>query len=253
MGVLTQEQHLQFETEGYLLASGLIPDDISERAEKVMWRLMEMDPNDPATWEHKPDLAVQFQTMSGLSVLNGIQDPGIMSCVTSEYLKATADLLGEESVHPPESAHMQNKVPIETQWSLPKAHIDGLPKEHMHRTFPGPYRIASLVFLNDIDHKGGGTAVFPGSHRKIMELAKSDVKKYEYIISLNRDLPTLDLGEAVELTPRRGDVLFFTYCFGHIGTANVGNTPRWMVRYMCSCKSCQTKWPKTDKWGLWTP
>ena len=33
MGVLTQEQHLQFETEGYLLAPGLIPDDISERAE----------------------------------------------------------------------------------------------------------------------------------------------------------------------------------------------------------------------------
>ena len=134
MGVLTQEQHLQFETEGYLLTSGLIPDDISERAEKVMWRLMEMDPSDPVTWEHKPDLAAQFQPMSGLSVLNGIQDPDIMSCVTSEYLKATADLLGEESVHPPESAHMQNKVPIETQWSLPKAHIDGLPKEHMHRT-----------------------------------------------------------------------------------------------------------------------
>jgi len=62
-----------------------------------------------------------------------------------------------------------------------------------------------------------------------MELAKSDVEQYEYIISLNRDLPTLDLGEAVELTPRRGDVLFFTYCFGHIGTANVGNTPRWMM------------------------
>ncbi|HIO68079.1 MAG TPA: hypothetical protein EYN41_07090, partial [Flavobacteriales bacterium] len=150
MGVLTQEQHLQFETEGYLLAPGLIPDDISERAEKTMWRLMEMDPNAPATWEHKPDLAAQFQPMSGLSVLNGIQDPDIMSCVTPEYLKATADLLGEESVHPPESAHMQNKVPIETQWSLPRAHIDGLPKEHMHRTFPGPYRIASLVFLNNI-------------------------------------------------------------------------------------------------------
>ena len=52
-----------------------------------------------------------------------------------------------------------------------------------------------------------------------MDLAKSDVEKYEYIISLNRDLPTLDLGEAVELTPRRGDALFFTYCFSHIGTA----------------------------------
>ena len=55
----------------------------------------------------------------------------------------------------------------------------------MHRTFPEPYRITSLVFLSNIDHKGGGTAVFLGSHRKIIELAKSDVEKYEYIISLS--------------------------------------------------------------------
>ena len=213
MSVLTKKQHLQFEEEGYLLASGLIPNHISERAEKAMWRLMEMDPNDSTTWGHRPDLATQFETMSGLSVLNGIQDPDIMFCVTPEYLKATAELLGEESVHPPDSAHMQNRVPIKTQWSLPRAHIDGLPKEHMHKTFPGPYRIANLVFLNDIDHKGGGTAVFPRSQHQIMELAKSDVEKYEYIISLNRDLSALDLGEAVELTPRRGDVLSFTYMF----------------------------------------
>jgi len=251
MGALKKDQLLQYEREGYLLVSGLISHDISLRAEKAMWRIMEMDPNDPETWGPKP--TDQFHSMRGLSVLNGIQDPDIMSCVTPEYLKATAELLGEESVHPPGAAHMQNKVPIETEWSWPKAHIDGLPKEHMHKTFPGPYRIASLVFLNDIDHKGGGTAVFPGSHRKIMGLAESNVEKYEYIIPLNRDLPTLDLGQPVELTPRRGDVLFFTYCFGHNGTANVGDTPRWMMRYMCSCQSCQTKWPKADEWGLWTP
>ena len=144
MGVLTQKRYLQFETEGYLLTSGLIPEDISERAEKAMWRLMEMAPNAPATCEHKPDLAAQFQPMRGLSVLKGIQDPNIMFCVTPEYLKATADLLGEESVHPPESSHMQNKVPVKTQWSLPRAHIDGLPKEHMHRTQD---RIASQVWF----------------------------------------------------------------------------------------------------------
>ena len=106
MGVLTKKQHLQFETEGYLLASGLIPNHISVRAEKAMWRLMEMDPNDSTTWGHRPDLVAQFQSVSGLSVLNGIQDPDIMFCVTPEYLKATAELLGEELVHPPESAHM---------------------------------------------------------------------------------------------------------------------------------------------------
>ena len=253
MGVLTKEQINQFEEEGYLVASGLIPDDVAERAEAAMWRLMEMDSDDPETWGREPTAAAQFQPQRGLSVFNGIRDSDIMACVTPEYLQATAELLGEESVHPPESAHMQNKVPIDREWALPRAHIDGLPREHRHKTFPGPYRIASLVYLNDIGYKGGGTAVFPGSHRTIMELANSDREKYEYIIPLNKDLSLLDLGDPVELTPRRGDILFFTYCFGHNGTNNAGDRPRWMIRYMCSCEACHTRWPKAGKWALWTP
>ena len=253
MRVLTDEQLERYNIDGYLVVSGLIPEDVSEHAEAAMWRSMGMDPDDPETWKREPEIADQFQPERGLSVLNGIQDPDIMACVTPEYLKATAELIGEESVHPPEAAHMQNKVPVDGNWALPKAHIDGLPKEHMHQTFPGPYRIASLVFLNDIAHKGGGTAVFPGSHRKVLELARSDREKYKYIIPLNRDISTLNLGDPVELTPKRGDVLFFTYCFGHNGTANVGDRPRWMMRYLCSCEACQTRWKKTEDWGLWTP
>jgi hypothetical protein len=253
MQVLTDEQIAQYNEDGYLVASGLIPEDVSERAEAAIWRLMGIDPDDPESWGHEPETADQFQPGRGLSVFNGIRDPDIMACVTPEYLKATAELVGEESVHPPESAHMQNKVPINGEWSLPRAHIDGLPKEHMHQTFPGPYRIASLVFVSNVEHKGGGTAVFPGSHRKILELASSDRAKYEYIIPLNKDLSTLDLGDPVELTPRRGDILFFTYSFGHNGTNNVGNQPRWMMRYMCSCQACHTRWPKAGEWALWTP
>ncbi len=253
MGVLTEEQIEQFEEEGYLVVSGLIPEDVAERAEAAMWRIMEMDPDDPETWKHEPTTADQVQAARGLSVFNGIQDPDIMACVTPEYLSVTAELLGEESVHPPESAHMQNKVPVYTEWALPRAHIDGLPKEHMHKTFPGPYRIASLIYLNDIGPRGGATAVFPGSHRKIQALAESDPEKYEYIIPLNKDLKTLDLGDPVELTPRRGSILFFTYNFGHNGTNNVSDRPRWMMRYMCSCEACHTRWPKAGKWALWTP
>ncbi len=176
-----------------------------------------------------------------------------MACATPQYLKATAELIGEDDVHPPEAVHTQNKVPVNEEWSLPRAHVDGIPKEHMHETFPGPYRIASLVFLSDVKHKGGGTAVFPGSHRKILTLAESDREKYKYLFHLNRDIPGLDLGDPIELTPKCGDVLFFTYLFGHNGTANVGGRPRWMMRYFCSCKGCQTRWKKTEDWGLWSP
>lgn len=91
------------------------------------------------------------------------------------------------------------------------------------------------------------------SHRKIRALAESDPEKYAYLYHFNRDIPSLDLGDPVELTPRCGDVLFFQHLFGHNGTANVGVRPRWMMRYFCGCTVCCKRWKKTDQWGLWTP
>ena len=58
MGALRKDQLLQYEREGYLLVSGLISHNISLRAEKAMWRIMEMDPNDPETWG--PNLLINF-------------------------------------------------------------------------------------------------------------------------------------------------------------------------------------------------
>ena len=253
MGVLTGAQVAQYEEDGYLLVSGLIPDAVAERAEGAMWRLMGMDPDDPDTWSRRPEGAADFQPERGLSVFNGVQDPALMACVTPDYLQATARLLGEESVHPPGAAHLQNKVPVAGKWKVPNPHVDGIPKEHMHETFPGPYRIASLVYVSDVAPGGGGTAVWPGSHKKIRALAESDREKYRHLFYLNKDIPSLDLGEPVELTPRRGDVLFFQHLFGHNGTNNVGNRPRWMMRYFCSCDACMARWKKTEDWGLWSP
>ena len=54
---LTDEQIASYRQNGYLLASGLIPDGVSARAEAAMWRLMRMDPGDPATWSRVPESA----------------------------------------------------------------------------------------------------------------------------------------------------------------------------------------------------
>lgn len=36
MGVLTETQRAQYDRDGYLLASGLIPEDVAERAESAL-------------------------------------------------------------------------------------------------------------------------------------------------------------------------------------------------------------------------
>lgn len=46
----------------------------------------------------------------------------------------------------------------------------------------------------------------------------------------------LDLGQPVELIPKRGDILFFQHLFAHAGTANIRQTPRFAFRYYVPAK-----------------
>ena len=39
------------------MASGLILDTVAEKAQKLMWKLMEMDPDNPQTWSNIPAAA----------------------------------------------------------------------------------------------------------------------------------------------------------------------------------------------------
>ena len=109
-----------------------------------------------------------------------------------------------------------------------------------------------LTFLSDTADKGGGTMVWPKSHHKIRALAESDKEKYHYLIDLHNDLNTLNLGDAVELQPKRGDVLFFQHMFAHAGTANTSSVPRFAFRYLCTCRLCE-RWSHSAEWNLWTP
>ena len=57
--------------------------------------------------------------------------------------------------------------------------------------------------------------VWPESARKIRELADSDRVKYAKLWQLVKDVPALDLGEPIQLVPKRGDVLFWSHLLGH--------------------------------------
>ena len=48
---MTDEQKKQFREEGYLLASGLIPEDVARKGEDAMWAALGMDRDDPETWD----------------------------------------------------------------------------------------------------------------------------------------------------------------------------------------------------------
>jgi ectoine hydroxylase-related dioxygenase (phytanoyl-CoA dioxygenase family) len=83
-----------------------------------------------------------------------------------------------------------------------------------------------MTYLSDVPSHGAGTIVWPGSHLKLEALAKSDPERYELMWALNQDIPRAGIGEPVELTPRRGDVLFYHYLCAHAGSKNTSDRPR---------------------------
>jgi hypothetical protein len=220
MSTITSEQKRQFEEQGYVLVSGLIAPEIAEAAAGALWRGLGADPDDRATWQNVP-------------VGSSHKDPAILACFTPEVLAAAAGLAGEDpaTFKAPSSTLTLNIFPQEGPWSHHGPHIDHALARDGYKVFPRPLRIASILYLNDVPQHGAPTVVWPGSHRKIEALAKSDPAHYELMQTLNQELGSLDLGEPIEIPGRRGDILFYHYLTAHSGSRNATDTPRFALVY----------------------
>lgn len=215
MRPLTAEQMRRYEEDGYLLVSGLIAPRIVELGEAAMWRSLGALSDDPATWKEARTVGT-------------FDDPAILACYTPEMLAVVAQLAGEDvsPVHAPSRAFAINVYPQEGPWQHHGPHIDHAIKKDGYKTFPRPFHVATIAYLNDVARHGAGTVVWPGSHKKIEALAKSDLERFEYMWVLNEALDELDLGEPLELLGKQGDVLFYHYLCAHSGSTNASDRPR---------------------------
>jgi hypothetical protein len=218
--MLTPEQRAFYDEQGYLLLSGLIPAEVAAAADAALWGLLGIAPGARDGWE---------------AVARGhhtFESPELVACYTPAFLAAAAELAGDapETVRAPKRGYCINVFPrAGASWEWPRPHIDHAIKEHGHKTFPRAFRIATMTFLHDIAPHGGGTVVWPGSHRKIEALARSDPERYEFMWVLGRELDRAALDAPVELTPRAGDVLFYHYLCAHSGSMNTSDRPRFAM------------------------
>ncbi len=215
---LSQAQIREYVETGYLLVSGLIPEDVSARAEDAMWRNLDMDPDDPTTW------ATPGEYTRG-------DDPDMLALYTPEFL-TTAAQLGEgvpdlATYRAPGRLRPLNTYPQDGEWAPHGPHLDHAIKEHGHRTFPFAFRVATMTYLNDVEEHAGGTVAWPGSHHRMEALAYSDPDRYELMWDLNSDIAKADIGDPVEVLAERGDVLFYHVFTVHSGSRNIGGRPRF--------------------------
>ena len=239
MGLMTEEQKKQFRKEGYLVASGLVPEDMARKGEDAMWAALEMDRDDPETWGRVSAHAMTKRNRA-MPQNRRSDKPDILACYTDDILTALSELTGVDGseIHAPKGILTQNTFPTEGEWNPGKAHLDGgTNRDKFNVTFPIPVSVHSILYLSDVEKKGGGTMGWPGSHKKMRGIADGNPEKYPYLFEVNSDMHTVDIGEGVELTPKCGDILFYQNFFVHAGSKNVGNTPRLACRSTWSWKA----------------
>lgn len=216
--VLNQDQIASYLDEGYLLVSGLIPPATVRRAEAAMWRCMGLSPDRPDEWPG------DFPGHAGYA------DAEVTAVYTDALLTAAWQLsegdLDRSRFRAPSSGYAINTFPTDEAWAPHGPHIDHSIKEHGHESFPAAFRLASMTFLHDVAPHGGGTVVWPGSHKKVASLARSDPERYRAMWVLGGDLEKAGIGECVEIVPRAGDVLFYHVFCVHSGSRNVSAYPR---------------------------
>jgi hypothetical protein len=208
---LTPDQHQFFTDNGYILLSDLVADSIVEAA------------------------AARLAELSQDNTFFGVKDPAFAACYTESLCRAARELSGDEAdfntYYPVSGALAIIAQTSDTAWQTPPPHIDHSIERDNYHVFPRCFRLASMFYLSDIRPHGGGTVVWPGSHKKIEALAKTDTTKYELMHPLGRDIVLLDLGEPLELTPKRGDVLFYDYLCAHSGSTNNNPEPRLALNH----------------------
>jgi hypothetical protein len=213
--MLSTGQIEQYHEDGFLLVSGLIPTDTVADAVDCLWKCLELDPFEPETWRDAVPGHCSFE------------EAKLIDCYTSQYLGAAAQLAGgDDAYHISKRAYVLPKFPSDDDWSRSGFHIDHSIKDDGYKTFPRAYRIAGMTYLTDVESHGGATFVWPGSHKKIGELANSDPEKYEYMWVLGQDVASLELAEPVEILAKAGDVLFYPALCAHAGSMNVCKHPR---------------------------
>ena len=108
----------------------------------------------------------------------------------------------------------------------------------------------TLIYLSDVEPQGGGTMVWPGSNRKFRSIAEQQPDRYSHMDDLRPLVADLARATPVEITPRRGDVVFIDYLMVHSGSLNRSAQPRLALRFLCSCHECEG-WHKVGKWNVW--
>jgi hypothetical protein len=237
--VLSETDLEFFQQQGYLVVSNVVPQENLDALLAVIWKFLEMDPNDPATWyplERKSSLVYLHQHQA---LWDNRQSPRLY--------EAFADILGTEKLWVSmDRASM--KPPLDSRF--PHYNDRGFVHWDLDTSKPLPETLGvqGVLALEDTTAEMGGFCCIPGFHR--------DLAAWIAQQPADRDLRRPDLSrlpEGCQVTPipmRAGDLVIWDRRLAHGNGPNTGTRPR-LAQYITMYPAREDEEARQERIACW--
>lgn len=252
MPLLSMEQKRNFKRNGFLVLPDALNEERCEAAREVLWNVIPENRNDPESWfvrngDHdellhrasSSDSASRFtdvepfeelfrdvypyaEELVGEGVLADPEERPMEYCLHGGHLLASREDGGSAVSHEgaigpilqyPSNLKNDRSEPFDYRRAW---HVDGGTGPYAVGTDVTylPFTIAVAVYFDDVEPRGGGFTVWPGSHRATEEYFRTHTYA-EYAANGNNVLKDLDLGPAMEITGEAGTLVLWHHNLVH--------------------------------------
>jgi hypothetical protein len=210
--VLTGEDLAFWEENGYVVVRQAVSESQAQAAEKAVWKFLEMEPDNPASWYEKTiGKGIMMDFYHHPALLENRRAPRIRKAFAQ--LWKTADLWAttdRTSFNPPETGNYSFQGP----------------RLHWDMSLEPPFRFGTqgLLYLCDTPAEQGSFRCVPKFHRKLEGWLEA--------LPENTDPRQVDLeSEAVPIAAGAGDFVIWHHALPHGSSPNRGKYPR-IVQYL---------------------
>lgn len=243
MSYLTPEDKAFFKENGYLVKHGTLTEDQIRKAQDALWEGIKADRSEPRTWIQAGPRA----PVSG-------NHPAIRATIYESPIFAMAEeLVGKDRLSQGGGPGPALVYPSgNEEWSLPQGgHLDGYytPTNGVPEGTVGTFHVGATLYVEDVESRGGGFIVWPGSHKIAAEYFKT-----HSLLSINGGVfGKLNLGQPLEITGPAGTVCFWHGQLTHTGSMNCRRNIRMALIARLARKDLNTIRFETpdDLWEYW--
>ena len=245
--MLTPDQLRTFKRTGFLVFRDALDEETCERARELVWDAIPVEPDEPETWFDRGHDEILNRTSDSDSRLSSVEpferlfrdvypyaEPlvgeGLLAapderpteyCLHGGHLMASRDdgsvlehdgLLGPILQYP----ESYDEDDPDRFSRLDTRHVDGYVGEYADGTDVTylPFTVGIAAYLDEVEPRGGGFTVWPGSHLKVKRYFREHSYQ-DYIDAGGSVLDDLDLGPPFEVTGGAGTLVLWHHNIVH--------------------------------------